>query len=901
MTRLDRNRAFVLLIVISMISILSILAVTFAMMTRIERHVSSNYVDMIRAKMLATAGVEDAMLRLRTDASRRMYDATTDPWFYAGTYVAGLPQPATKLDDADWPSYRRGTLTVDGQIRGYSGALAGTYTQYGDTYALKISDLAGRININGQETNLAAMLNALGRGISALDGKPDPIRGRGATIVSRRNAQFAGSFKAMDDLLGLFTVAELNTLRDYITIYSWRDPGVIEPRPQSPSTWPLESYDFVPPANYPGRHPVNVNTAPLPVLFACVAGLSARIVRANSLVNVPAISDPQAIQVVRAIGTARQSTPFKTWEGFESWVDRTLTMISQDQRGVINANANPNTRLNKFVPDAIGESGGTPFGRIADKTDLTFHTTEFCFSSYGWFQIESLGRVLDQNSRTVATAKLRTVVKLFDVLRHTSQRDFVRAAQSTGTWRGTRSFPESMEDQGWNLNEASVVDGQIQIREDDALDGDEIFYMDNDDTLAAKLHSNVVHERWYGNIHDQNRVVRREDLCENDPADYGFPNVPNQNPRQRSLMNSNLSASMRNSRWGSDLFPDGHMLNRRRNKVCLYPGVDSHNGNGFVNPQQSAFQWWMKQDLRGGTLDGWYCQAVPGSGEPIPSGPGGGHDIYGYFFARPWVNGGHASRVTAGVVLPQCRKSKIVYPFSRDYIWLDWNPFGSLLPPPGQWNQIRVELDNYTVIRLYLNGRLLRTSTAWFATVTYNATNILDITEFGYLFLHSYRPNFDWIYWSDGLIDTIRIYNSFRGGLNHPNRYPVSQGGSYYEGAFDFDNTVLAPGQSARLLNIGYTQIRPRVINRNGSYQTISNPPYVGLEFKAPNGSWTNGGTVGDGAPINDSVTSGQKLRYRLRFYDNGLTPNNVAAYADDVTVFYTTGPKIMSWSFDLQ
>ncbi len=901
MARLGRQRAFVLLIVVSMVSILSILAVTFTMIARVERHVSSNYVDMVRAKMLATAGVDAAMLRLRTDGSVRMYDAATDPWFYAGTYVAGLPQPATKLDDADWPSYRRGTLTVDGQNRGYSGSLAGTYTQLGDTYALKISDLAGRININGQETNLAGMLNALGRGINSLDGKPDPIRGRGAAIITTRNVQFGGTFKAMDDLLAIFTVAEMNVLRDYISIYSWTDKGVIEPRPQSPGQWPVENYDFVPPANYPGRHPVNVNTAPLPVVFACLTGLSARIVRGNSLVNVPAIGDPQAVLVARAIGTARQTTPFKTWEGFESWVDTALNMISQDQRGVINANANPNTRLNKFVADAVGAVGNTPFGRTADKTDLTFHTTEFAFSSYGWFQIESLGRVLDQNNNTVATAKLRTVVKLFDVLRHTSQRDFLTASQSTGTWNGVRSFPESMEDQTWNLNEASVVDGQIQIREDDALDGNEIFNMDNDDTLAAKLHPNQVHERWYGNIHDQNRTVVRQDLVENDPADYGYPNVPNQNPRARSVMNANLPAANRNSTWGSDLFPDGHMLNRRRNKVVLYPGVDSHNGNGFVNPQQSAFQWWMKQDMRGGTFDGWYCQAVPGSRERIPSGPGGGHDIYGYFFATPWVNGGHCSYVTSGVVLPQCRKANIVYPFGSDYIWLDYNPFGGLIPPPGQWNQIRVELDNYTIIRLYLNGRLIRTSTAWFTSVTYNATNILDITEFGYLFLHSYMPSFDWIYWSDGLIDTIRIYNAFSGGLNHPSRYPVSQGGSYYQGSFDFNNTVLPVGASARLLNIGYTQIRPRVINRNGSYQNIANPPYVAMEFKAPAGAWTSGGVVGDGAAINDTVASGQKLDYRLRFYDNGLTPNNVAAYADDVTVFYTTGPQIMSWSFDPQ
>ncbi len=892
MSRHQARTAFVLVIVVSVAAILSVLAVTFAMVAGIERNVSANYVDLVRARMLATAGVDDALLRLRSDAPRRLYNAPTDPWFYAGTYVNGVPQPDTPLEDADYPSYRAGALTVDGLARGYSGALAGTYARLGDTYALRITDLASKFDINGQETHLAEMLSALGRGIRRLDHRPDPIRERGAAILALRNGRYGGRFRSLADLLSILTQDELDVLRDYVTLDSWRDRSVIEPRPQDPAEWPVEHYDFEPPVGYPGRHPVNLNTAPLPVLFACISGLSARIMKGDDLRDVPPITDGQAMNVARQVGEARQARPFQTWEAFEEWCWEDLESISKDQRGALVANANPNTRLNKFVPDATERTAGQARERPADKTDLTYHTTEFTLWDLGWFEVESLGRVLDQEDRLVACAKLLAVVKVYDIARHTTQRDFVMAAVRPETFDAVRTFPESMADQEGDPMRASIVDGRVQAREDDAREGDEVFWADNDDTLAARLHPGQVEQRWYTNLYDQDRRARRWDLAENHPADEGLPYVPRQDPFERSLMNPTLPQAYRNSLWGSNLYPDGHFVSSRCERVCLFPGVDPHDGRPFLDPEHSVFQFWMKQDPRADKVDGLFAHVIPGAGQPIPSGPGGGQDLYAYFLGGAGLNGGHASWLTGGIVLPQCRRAPIAYPFDRDYLWLDLTPFGNRLPRPGQWVQIRVELEGHTTMRLYVDGELERSSTAVFHDVALNTTNVLDMLQFGHAYVHSYRSDSDWIGWSDAIVDTIRVYDHVGGGRQQPDRFPVSSGGTYFEGAFVFGPTPV------RVLGVGFSQTRPRVIARRGGIAPIADPPYVSLEVRAPGGAWVSAGPVGDGAPLDLSIGAGEGLEYRARFHDNGLSPNNAAAVLEDVTVLYSTGPEIKGWVF---
>ena len=121
-------------------------------------------------------------------------------------------------------------------------------------------------------------------------------------------------------------------------------------------------------------------------------------------------------------------------------------------KGVIKANFNPNSRISRY-------NANTPAYNPVDKSDLVWardrfdllkgHTTEFCFDTGGFYEITGLGEISESTGpRSSATAvagggsaagplervfekKVRTVVQVFDVLRHTSQLHFARTFSTT--------------------------------------------------------------------------------------------------------------------------------------------------------------------------------------------------------------------------------------------------------------------------------------------------------------------------------------------------------------------------------------------------------------------------------------------------------------------------------------
>jgi hypothetical protein len=105
-------------------------------------------------------------------------------------------------------------------------------------------------------------------------------------------------------------------------------------------------------------------------------------------------------------------------------------IASQAAGDVLKANFNPNLHLNELNPNR------NLFTHV-DKTDLVVHSTEFSFVPMGIFEVESEGRVL-RGGETFARAKLSSVVRAYDAVRDTSQRDF-----HAGTLPGRASGPET--------------------------------------------------------------------------------------------------------------------------------------------------------------------------------------------------------------------------------------------------------------------------------------------------------------------------------------------------------------------------------------------------------------------------------------------------------------------------
>ncbi len=199
-TRLESRRGFVLLLALGVLGVLGLLAATFATLSRVERSISSSYVDKVRAKMLAQSGIERALASIRGRSMIQAWDDQRNDWYYRemlNAEAGALSYPAAVKADT-WkyiptraygmPPRSLETALDDGLINGtpngisfpqpatlttnepYSGEFPGTFERHGDIYALKVLDCASMINVNDGGKHTVRMLNNLGSILKCADG-----------------------------------------------------------------------------------------------------------------------------------------------------------------------------------------------------------------------------------------------------------------------------------------------------------------------------------------------------------------------------------------------------------------------------------------------------------------------------------------------------------------------------------------------------------------------------------------------------------------------------------------------------------------------------------------------------------------------------------------------------------
>lgn len=150
--------------------------------------------------------------------------------------------------------------------------------------------------------------------------------------------------------------------------------------------------------------------------------------------------------------------PFRTWIEWYRFVDfvteQAGSPFSSDanrrsaQKGILKANANPNSHINKFNPDECFESR---FGDV-DKADLDTWSTEFCFRSNGYFEIDSVGRVLANPGGAtpprlvvVAEQRMSAIVQAYEVVKHSTQDQFHRRRVES---LDIQTYPEQVNSHG---------------------------------------------------------------------------------------------------------------------------------------------------------------------------------------------------------------------------------------------------------------------------------------------------------------------------------------------------------------------------------------------------------------------------------------------------------------------
>lgn len=458
----DNRRGAVLLVAMGILALLAIFAITFANLVSLEKNASRNYVDSIRARMIARAGLERAIAELRSVAETKTHDDTRplaaggDPWIYRQRYSAAFKSLSTtaqlsfpmsdnvyKLQEKDANGKPKSTPVTFVS----SGRLGASYANGMDAYRLKILDCASMIHVNGNDTAaLERMLKNLliAHGLQAADA---------TTIATRVRTRRPGAGYRTKSELGMImkqtggapfvTDALWPDVRDDLTCFSWQDNKVIQPPRATTSAGSTTTSGGTTNArlNLTERAPVNMNTASVEVLTAVLAELAARKVTFTRTYNgsvanktasssTVSISFAEAQNLATAIVLRRQGSgtttstevpggPFKSWFEFECWLDNNLSWATGSaavkalKADLVRSMANPNTdivlhkwglegnHIFRWAQKAAG-SGNIAFiptePREVDKTDMTAITTEMCFSSMGFFEITSLGQVWNSGS-----------------------------------------------------------------------------------------------------------------------------------------------------------------------------------------------------------------------------------------------------------------------------------------------------------------------------------------------------------------------------------------------------------------------------------------------------------------------------------------------------------------------
>lgn len=364
-----RNKKGVALIItVGVLSLMAILATSFAYNMMFDLKGSANHVFKLKAKNAADAGIALAIAYMRN---------------LALTDFNAIPTASCDWDytSASSPSFDARDGTANNST---SGSLGNVGRNSIAVYSLKVVDTNSQINVNDTNPNLRNILGNLAEilGLARADGE---------AIADNANRPFSTKEEVMTSTG--WTAAKYAVIRDYITVNGYFDDN------SEDSTAPVP----LGPGSYQRKAPVNINTASSEALQAVLRGV---------------ITDSQAAALAAAIIAQRGTVPFRGWTvataagGFENFIDTVsiTPALGLSDRANIKANANPNR---------IKPSTST--------TDFCFHPGGyFEITSTGATGVDAnsdgdLSDIIDMVSAEWETV---AVARIYEVLNYTTKEQF---------------------------------------------------------------------------------------------------------------------------------------------------------------------------------------------------------------------------------------------------------------------------------------------------------------------------------------------------------------------------------------------------------------------------------------------------------------------------------------------
>ncbi|MFH1228665.1 MAG: LamG domain-containing protein [Planctomycetota bacterium] len=665
------------------------------------------------------------------------------------------------------------------------------------------------------------------------------------------------------------------------------------------------------------RAPVNINTAPECVLVAVLEGVSGYYLDrsqktstspGNCVRNDQSIISLETARLLAAdIIRRRDQQMFTSHADFNTFIDNT-GCVGPLQKMVIKANANPNSRLSRFNPDI---TFGLSFGDT-DKSDLGAWSpdsgsdsdcgwsTEFCFSSMGYYEIESLGQLLDPPDefgacRVSARSKSNAVIKIYNILRHTTQKDFEKYSTDKA---GVTIYPESLDNLKTSKLWESIKKDCINKPESEC--SHQLCY---DGYVAISPSDISIGNAACGPINENNCLLRadfNETLSaksrDGDGTNYGTAD------QNRSLIDPEDQ---------SELFPDGLFCHETRRqgfkKNQLTYGDASGNDEEYLLykaknnfPLTGSLEFWFKpawnaSDIMSDNPADTRALFTMGNGED-PDIRGDGIDDRMILIARSQDNQpflachyGTCQQGSYGMrEAPRRHKFPYLMIPSLHSWWAKYGIARSDIEwATGQWHHVAMSW-NPSAIRLFVDGSeaqgspLTNHRDAFPQGILNNWSIYIGNNRFEDVKCNGYPLN------ADGTIDSFRIYNrEITKSFFPSDRYEGA--GSYkgFTGRFEPGNfpALRNPG---RLGSISWQWMQPTSGSGNIEFEVTAG----GNTVKVPR----------QGYDLNLNLAKNETVTYKTRF--NQAMHNNQgfideSPILDEVTIILLCQPEFLFYGTD--
>lgn len=301
----SKKKGLALIICMSILFGLSSLAVSFVKMTSMNRRATVNFSQIMQAKMVAQAGIDYAIARIASGYEREKFfeewqfakadpDGVNEALFNAGLFAED--DVGSGFDVEDVQEILDSDLDADTNQPSFRTRIAGrnvsgSIGSDNHTFTLKVIDSSSQINLNSNMTFLPDVLNNLSKAVAMRspyinergnDGI-GPLKGLGEIIVANRPVEGytdESQLIGLSDGVSIITAEDLAYIEDFITTFPSR-----KKMEKNPLFSNIAFSNLGDEKDYKNelRSPININTAPWPVLFAIFSNL-----RAADMSNEPA-------------------------------------------------------------------------------------------------------------------------------------------------------------------------------------------------------------------------------------------------------------------------------------------------------------------------------------------------------------------------------------------------------------------------------------------------------------------------------------------------------------------------------------------------------------------------------------------------------------------------------------